>query len=185
MLNQFWIHAKVQVYLTIRGYNALFRIAEAQAKLQLRTEVDADIATQTMESFQLMMVQYDQTIQTIKNPRDTTFDAFLGILEDTKGPIEITELCKLACKRNLQVQAYLGTKWSIASNWKLREVVRLLLNHPRVKQISIKPLTVSGYLMYMMYVREIKIMKCRIQLLMKIIWPHIPHIQKRQVIVII
>ena len=143
MLNQFWIHAKVQRTLTIRGYNALFRIAEAQAKLQLRTEVDADIATQTMESFQLMMVQYDQTIQTIKNPRDTTFDAFLGILEDTKGPIEITELCKLACKRNLQVQAYLGTKWSIASNWKLREVVRLLLNHPRVKQISIKPLTVQ------------------------------------------
>ena len=56
MLNQFWIHAKVQSTLTIRGYNALFRIAEAQAKLQLRTEVDADIATQTMESFQLMMV---------------------------------------------------------------------------------------------------------------------------------
>ena len=143
MLNQFWIHAKVQRTLTIRGYNALFRIAEAQAKLQLKNEVDAEIATQTMESVQLMMVQYDQTIQTIKNPRDTTFDAFLGILEDTKGPIEIKELCQMACKRNLQVQAYLGTKWSIASNWKLREVVRLLLNNPKVKQISIKPLTVQ------------------------------------------
>ena len=138
MLNQFWIHAKVQRTLTIRGYNALFRIAEAQAKLQLKNEVDADIATQTTESFQLMKVQYDQTIQTIKNPRDTTFDAFLGILEDTKGPIEIKELYQMACKRNLQVQAYLGTKWSIASNWELREVVRLLLNHPKVKQISIK-----------------------------------------------
>ena len=35
------------------------------------------------------------------------------------------------------------TKWSIACNWKLREVVRLLVNHPKVKQISIKPLTVQ------------------------------------------
>jgi hypothetical protein len=111
--------------------------------LQLKNEVDADIATQTMESVQLMMVQYDQTIQSIKNPRDTTFDSFLGILEDTNGPIEIKELYLMACKRNLRVQAYLGTKWSIASNWKLCEVVRLLLNHPRVKQISVKPLTVQ------------------------------------------
>jgi hypothetical protein len=109
--------------------------------LQLKNEVDADIATQTMESVQLMMVQYDQTIQTIKNPRDTTFDSFLGILEDTNGPIEIKELYLMACKRNLRVQAYLGTKWSISSNRKLCGVVRLLLNHPRVKQISIKPLT--------------------------------------------
>jgi hypothetical protein len=143
MLNQFWIHAKVQRTLTIRGYNALFRIAEAQAKLQLKNEVDADIATQIMESVQLMMVQYDQTIQTIKNPRETTYAVFLGILEYTNGPIEIKELYLMACKRNLQVQAYLGNKWSIASNWKLGEVVRLLLNQPRVKQISIKPLTLQ------------------------------------------
>ena len=143
MLNQFWIHAKVQRTLTIRGYNALFRIAEAQAKLQLKNEVDAEIATQTMESVQLMMVQYDQTIKKIKNPRDMTFDAFLAILQDNKGPVEIKELCKMACKRDMYIEAYLGSKWSTASNSKLREVIRLLLNHPKVKQISMKPLVVE------------------------------------------
>ena len=110
MLNHFWIHPKKRT-LSIRGYNALFRIAEAQAKLQLKNEVDADIATQTMESVKLMMVQYDQTIQTIKNPRDTTFDAFLGILEDTQGPIEIKELCKMACKRDVRIESYLLGKF--------------------------------------------------------------------------
>ena len=143
MLNQFWIHAKVQRTLTIRGYNALFRIAEAQAKLQLKNEVDAEIATQTMESVQLMMVQDDQTIKKIKNPRDMTFDAFLAILQDNKGPVEIKELCKMACKRDMYIEAYLGSKWSTASNSKLREVIRLLLNHPKVKQISMKPLVVE------------------------------------------
>ena len=43
MLNEFWIHAKIQKTLTIRGYNSLFRKAEAQAKLQLKNEVDAEI----------------------------------------------------------------------------------------------------------------------------------------------
>ena len=56
MLNEFWIHAKVQKTMTIRGYNSLFRKAEAQAKLQLKNEVDAEIAKQTMESVQLIMV---------------------------------------------------------------------------------------------------------------------------------
>jgi hypothetical protein len=143
MLNHFWIYAKVQRTLTTRGYNALFRIAEAQAKLQLKNEVDAEIASQTMGSVQLMMVQYDQTIKEIKNPRDMTLDVFLAILEDTKGPIEIKELSQMACKRDVYIEAYLGSKWTTASNFKLRDVVRLLLQNPKVKQISMKPLVVE------------------------------------------
>jgi DNA replicative helicase MCM subunit Mcm2 (Cdc46/Mcm family) len=143
MLNEFWIRARVQRTLTIRGYNALFRIAEAQAKLQLKNEVDAEIAKQTIESVQLMMVQYGETVQLVNNPRDTTINRFLEILENTEGAIDIKELCKSACKRDFQVAAYLGNNWSLSNNWKLREVVKFLLNNNKVKQVSSKPLTLQ------------------------------------------
>lgn len=140
MLNEFWIHAKIQKTLTIRGYNSLFRIAEAQAKLQLKNEVDAEIAKQTMESVQLMMVQYGETVQLVNNPRDTTHSKFLEILEDTTSPVDIKELCEMACRRDIQVRNYLGTNWSQRHNWKLRTVVDMLLNHDNVKQVSTRPL---------------------------------------------
>lgn len=140
MLNEFWIRAKVQKTLTIRGYNSLFRIAEAQAKLQLKNEVDAEIAKQTMESVQLMMVQYGETVQLVNNPRETTHSKFLEILEDTAGPVDIKELCEMACRRDVQVRNYLGTNWSQRHNWKLRTVIDMLLNHDKVKQVSTRPL---------------------------------------------
>ncbi len=143
MLNQFWIHAKVQNTLTIRGYNSLFRKAEAQAKLQLKNEVDAEIAKQTMESIQLMMVQYGETVQLVNNPRDTAHSKFLEILEETRGPVDIKELCEMACRRDVQVRNYLGNNWSQRNNWKLRTVIDLLLNNDKVKQVSTRPLVLQ------------------------------------------
>ena len=49
----------------------------------------------------------------------------------------------MACKRDIQIQAYLGSNWSTANNSKLREVVKLLLNNQKVKQISMKPIVVE------------------------------------------
>ena len=140
MLDEFWICAKVQKTLTIRGYNSLFRKAEAQAKLQLKNEVDAEMAKQTMESVRLMMVQYGETVQLVNNPRETTQSKFLEILEDTTSPVDIKELCEMACRRDIQVRNYLGTNWSQRHNWKLRTVIDMLLNHDKVKQVSTRPL---------------------------------------------
>lgn len=85
---------------------------EAQAKLELKNEVDAEIAKKTMESVRLMMVQYGETVQLVTNPRETTHSKFLEILEDTASPIDIKELCEMACRRDVQVRNYLGTNWS-------------------------------------------------------------------------
>lgn len=57
MLNTFWIKAKSEGKANNRMLDSLFRIAEAQAKLQLKNVVDDKIAKETMESFQVMMVQ--------------------------------------------------------------------------------------------------------------------------------
>jgi hypothetical protein len=39
-----------------------------------------------------MMVQYGETVQLVNNPRDTTINRFLEILENTEGAIDIKEL---------------------------------------------------------------------------------------------
>jgi ABC-type uncharacterized transport system ATPase subunit len=89
------------------------------------------------------MVQYGETVQLVNNPRDTTINRFLEILENTEGAIDIKELCKSTCKRDFQVAAYLGNNWSLSNNWKLREVVKFLVNNNKVKQVSSKPLTLQ------------------------------------------
>jgi hypothetical protein len=44
-LNEFWTNARLKGAATNRGYDSIFRIAEAQAKLNLSREIDDDIAT--------------------------------------------------------------------------------------------------------------------------------------------
>ena len=123
MLNEFWANAKIKGLLTIRMYNGLYKIAEAQAKLQLKDEVDEEIAKQTIESVQLMMAQYGQTVRMVIGPKDATFKAFLQILQRVETGITIEELCKIACDEdNKQVSDYLGENWSVKHNIKLRNL---------------------------------------------------------------
>jgi MoxR-like ATPase len=143
MLNEFWANAKIKGLLTIRMYNGLYKIAEAQAKLQLKDEVDEEVAKQTIESVQLMMAQYGQTVRMVIGPKDATFKAFLEILQRVEIGITIEELCKIACDENTQVSNYLGENWSIKHNIKLRSVVDMLLNHSDIKKIQSHPIVLK------------------------------------------
>ena len=117
------------------------RIAEAQAKLQLKKVVDEEIAKQTIESVQLMMAQYGPTVGMVTGPREVTYKAFLEILQISGSGITIVELCELACKENQQIADYLGNRWSVEQNHKLRPIVDMLLNHHKIKLIHIRPMT--------------------------------------------
>jgi DNA replicative helicase MCM subunit Mcm2 (Cdc46/Mcm family) len=68
-LNQFWRKGKVQGAVTTRTYDSIFRIAEAQARLNLTDEVTDDIATQAMDLISLMLLQYGKVVQTIEPAR--------------------------------------------------------------------------------------------------------------------
>ena len=127
MLNCFWKKAKIEGTMTNRSYDSIFRIAEAQAKLSLKTEIDYEVARESMESFQLMMVQYGKTIDLVDSPRNVTYRAFLNILKNTHFPISIRELCRIACEENKQISEYLGDKWSVEQNRKLKSVKNILV----------------------------------------------------------
>jgi DNA replicative helicase MCM subunit Mcm2 (Cdc46/Mcm family) len=72
-LNKFWKNGKIQGVATNRTYDSIFRIAEAQARLNLSNEVTDDIATQAMDSISLMLLQYGKVVQTIQSPRDIMY----------------------------------------------------------------------------------------------------------------
>ncbi|MGA9845176.1 MAG: AAA family ATPase, partial [Nitrososphaeraceae archaeon] len=142
-LNQFWKNGKIQGVATNRTYDSIFRIAEAQARLNLSDEVTDDIATQAMDSISLMLSQYGKVVQTIQSPRDITYNGFLDVLRRIKTGISIRELCKIICEENKQIAEYLGDNWNVEHNHKLRTVIDLLLNHGKIKQVNVKPMVLQ------------------------------------------
>ena len=143
MLNEFWKAAKLKGILGIRMYFGLYSIAEAQAKLQSKDTIDEEIANQTMESVQLMMVQYDETVKATTTPKEVTYSKFLEILENNKVGVDIRELCKTACKEDQQIAAYLGSNWSITGNRKIQVILDMLRNHSHIKEIKSKPVVLQ------------------------------------------
>ena len=71
--NKFWIKSKRKGTATNRTYDLIFRLAEAQARLNLSSEVSDEIATQTMDSIRLMLSQYGKIVETVESPKDITY----------------------------------------------------------------------------------------------------------------
>lgn len=143
MLNTFWVNAKDKGLLNIRMYYGLFKIAEAQAKFQLMEEIDEEIAKQTIESVQVMMAQYGPTVGMVTGLREVTYMTFLDILQKTKSGITVEELCKKACEQNHEIAEYLGNRWSVEHNHRLRHIIDMLLNHSNVRRIGQKPIVLK------------------------------------------
>ncbi len=142
-LNKFWIKAKIEGVATNRGYDSLFRIAESQAKLNFSNEINDEIANQAMDSLRLIYVQYGKVIERISNPRDITVQSFYNIVKQTNTGFSINELCKTASEENKQIAEYIGNKWSLQNNHKLKSVIDILKNRQDIKVIQQKPLVLQ------------------------------------------
>ena len=68
MLNQFWINAKNDGLATNRTYDSLFRLAVAQARLNLSNIINEEIVTQVMNSLSLMWSQDRKSRQSNNEP---------------------------------------------------------------------------------------------------------------------
>jgi DNA replicative helicase MCM subunit Mcm2 (Cdc46/Mcm family) len=144
-LNKFWIKAKHEGTATNRTYDSIFRLAEAQAKLNLSSEVSDEIATQTMDSIRMMLSQYGKIVETIESPKDITYRSFFYILKQTKTGLSVSELCKIACEEHKHVAEYLGYKWDMEHNHKIKPIVDMLLNYhgKNIKIVKMKPMVLQ------------------------------------------
>ena len=140
LLNKYWKEGKLKNSLTIRMYKNLYKIAEAQAKLQLKDTVDEVIALQTINDFEDMMTQYDKAIGKILGPQEVAYKLCLDILQESDVGMTIEEMCRIAVHKDNQVLNYFGYIWQTKHNHKLREVVDSLLNNPNIKKINEKPI---------------------------------------------
>jgi len=143
MLNEFWVRAKLKGLVGNRMHGHLFKVAEAHAKLYLRDEVDEDIAKEAMQVVNFIILNYGATVDLMIGPRDVTCKKFIDILRNTKAGITIEELCRIACKEDEQIAAYVGEKWSVEQNYKLRSVVDILRNNKNVKPVSARPIVLQ------------------------------------------
>jgi DNA replicative helicase MCM subunit Mcm2 (Cdc46/Mcm family) len=76
ILNQFWINTKNDGLATNRTYDSLFRMAVAQARLNLSDVIDEEIVTQVMNPLSLMWSQYGKVAKVIMSPKELTYQVF-------------------------------------------------------------------------------------------------------------
>jgi DNA replicative helicase MCM subunit Mcm2 (Cdc46/Mcm family) len=143
MLNQFWTNARNEDLATNRTYGSIFRIAEAQARLNLSDEINEEIVTQAMNSLSLMWSQHGKVVRAITSPRELTSQVFYQVLKVTKSGMTIQELCKSACINHDEVHQYIGDKWDLEHNHKLQPIVDILLNNFHVRRIGDKPVVLK------------------------------------------
>ena len=147
-LNKFWIKIKLQDLEHNRSFFSIKRIAEAQAKLNLCWKVDDFIANKTMQSLQLMFMQYGKIIEQIRNPRYLTIETIYDILKENNGiGYTTSELCRIASDKNKQIKEYLNNRWDFENNKELRTIIGILEQktgiiitkfRPKVLQYSIE-----------------------------------------------
>ncbi len=132
-----------------RFLNHIFKIAEAEAKLNLSEEVDETIADETQKAIMIMLIQYGENIKTIVRQSEITENKFLEILENTRVGITIEELCRQASKEDTQIGAYLGNIWTLQDNKILRKIIEAILKHNdgrgRVKKTREKPIVLQWF----------------------------------------
>ena len=145
--NKFWIKSKQEGTATNRTYDSIFRLAEAQARLNLSSEVSDEIATQTMDSIRLMLSQYGKIVETVESPKDITYRAFFYILKQTKVGLSVIELCEIACEENKHVAEYLGNRFDMEHNHKIKPILDMLLNYhgKNIKIVKMKPSCAAVY----------------------------------------
>ncbi len=142
-LNQFWIKSKLAQLVTNRGYDSLFRIGEAQAKLNLCSAVDDSIVEQVMESQRVMLSHYGRMVEIVKNPKEISYIAFQNILKECRSAMSVKDLCRIACEENEQIRAYIGEEWSLDKNIRLKSVIEMLKNTDRINIDKLRPLEFS------------------------------------------
>jgi hypothetical protein len=82
-----------------------------------------------MDSIRLMLSQYGKIVETVESPKDITYRAFFYILKQTKVGLSVIELCKIACGENKHVAEYLGNRFDMEHNHKIKPILDMLLNY--------------------------------------------------------
>jgi replicative DNA helicase Mcm len=143
MLTEFFTKIRLEGFGSNRVLNTLYRLAKAVARLKLKDIVDEEDAKDVMSFYNVMLQNFQMAVNVSTNPKDISYNEFIKILQNTPSGITIPELCKIATENNKQVSAYLGDRWFIDQNKRLRRVIDEVLNNSNIKKIGAKPIVLK------------------------------------------
>jgi replicative DNA helicase Mcm len=115
MLNEYWVKIAGN-HGSPRILETLFRLAKARARLKLKQVVDAEDARETMQYYNVILLQHQQVVTITDSPRDVAYNECLSILKESKLAIVFEELAKAVSGRNEQVKHYLGHELKLNKN---------------------------------------------------------------------
>jgi replicative DNA helicase Mcm len=142
MLNEYWIQLAGK-FGSPRILETLFRLAKARARLKLKKIVEPEEARETMQFYNIILQQHQQVVSLPASPREVAYNECVSILKESRSAISFEELVKSACKRNEHVKCYLGIKFKLQDNIKLRPLLGMLLNHSSIKLKQERPVVLQ------------------------------------------
>lgn len=127
MLSEYWIGmAKNGIRGLHRKLDTIERIAIAIAKLKLKGSVDVEEAREAMQFYNVMLLNYQQTVPLSRNPRDIIYEEVCKIVKERQDiGISYFKAIRIACSRKGEIKHYLGDKIDLEYNWKLRPILEL------------------------------------------------------------
>jgi DNA replicative helicase MCM subunit Mcm2 (Cdc46/Mcm family) len=105
-----------------RVLDALIRISHAIARLKQKDIVDIEDAKEAMEFYNVILQQPAEVFAVPKDPYNLAAEEITNTLSTSKFPYDFIELTKDVCKRNESVAKYIGDKFSVEHNKKLRRI---------------------------------------------------------------
>lgn len=148
LIKYFWVKLKLENIFNNRGFDTLYKMAEATARLKLSNVIDVEIVNDLIKSIKLMILQYGKVIEIPQDVRDVAVRLTVDYIKSLFPGTPITLQAALADirKTNDQVNYYLGHKrFTLEENWKFREIKNRFLTYIKsdneIHITSNKPLT--------------------------------------------
>jgi MCM AAA-lid domain len=142
MLKEYYISI-AKSYGSPRIRETVVTIAKMIARLNLKDIVDVEDARETMQFYNVILLQLEQVVNITTDPRDEAFEECIEILKKSPFALSFSELIKSACQSNEQVKGYIGDKYELTHNIKLRPILELLLNDSHIIQTNLKPVALQ------------------------------------------
>ena len=130
-------------YGSPRIRETIITIEEMIARLKLKSTIDATDAKETMEFYNVILQQLDQIVNVTTDPSDETFECCISVFRESPFAIRFDEVTKSACAKNDRVRHYIGDKFKLRENKKLRPILERLRNHSQIRVVDEKPVALK------------------------------------------
>jgi hypothetical protein len=121
----------------------LFRCVRMAARLKLKSEADENDAFEVCNFMNQILADIHDITSLPASPKDYAFKELLYKLEAHQEPISLQEHIAKVCFSDDYIDSYIGPNHSLRDNKKLRNITKMLLEHPQVRKLQLHPIVIQ------------------------------------------